>query len=580
MGLSTSLQIARSALSASQIAIQTTGNNLSNAATPGYSRQIVSFSPIRDTRYGSSFLGRGVQVSGIRRQVDQALMTRLNAGIAQESAAATNHDLLSAVETTLNELTENDISTGLSKFFNIWSELANSPGNNATRTLVVQQGSTLAGQMREIRSDLLTLRAQVDQQLDANSRQVDDILRTIAGLNVEIVNAEGGAAQANGLRDQRDGLIQELSIFMDATAVPQPDGSVNILVGSLPVVLGGDSRGIQLIRRTNGDDSEVGVYMKNPQERIEVQGGRIGALLGQRDTLVNDTIEQLDKVAAQLIFEVNRLHSQGYGATPLTSITGTQTVAMTDVTRALNDPGNNSFATLPFKVQNGGFNLSVRNAATGESQTVRINIDLDGLNAAGQPGFGDDTSLEDIRDAINAVPNMSATINANGTLSIRGANGYDFSFSDDSSGALAVLGINSYFTGTNASNINVRRELVDSPGLLAAGRMTGTTPNDNGTAMAITALQDLALNALGGSTIRSAWSDAVQEVGIRTNAAAQRADATRLVRESLESQHLAVSGVSIDEESINLITFQRQYEGAARFISVVDEMTQTLISLL
>jgi flagellar hook-associated protein 1 FlgK len=580
MGLSTALQIGRSALHASQIAIQTTGNNLSNAATPGYSRQIVSFSPIRDTRYGNAFLGRGVQVSGIRRQVDQAIMARLNAGLSQESAAATNHDLLSAVETTLNELSDNDISSGLSSFFNVWSELANTPGNNATRTLVVQQGATLAGQMRAIRSDLLNLRTQVDQQLDANTRQANDIVSTIADLNRQIIDAEGGSAEANGLRDRRDQLVQELSLFMDVTAIEQPDGSVNILAGSLPVVLGGDARGVQLIRETNGDQVEVGVYLRDPQERIDVRSGRIGALLEKRDTLVNDTLDQLDRVASQLIFQVNRVHSQGYGTTPLTSVTGTQNIAPADVTRAFNDPANETFADLPFQVRNGGFNVTVRNAATGESQTIRINVDLDGLTSTGATGTADDTSLADIRDAINAVPNLGATINANGTLSINAANGYDFSFSEDSSGALAVLGINTYFTGTDAASINVRQELVDQPTLLAAGRVVGGEPNDNGTAMAITMLQDQALDELGGSTIRSAWSDAAQQVGIRTAAAATRADATRLVRESLESQHLAVSGVSIDEESINLITFQRQYEGAARFISVVDELTQTLISIL
>lgn len=580
MGLSTSLQIGRSALNASQVAIQTTGNNLANAATPGYSRQILSFTPIRDTRYGSSFVGRGVQLGGIQRQVDSALAARLGTGISQESAASTNHDLLSAVEATLNELTDNDISSGLSSFFNIWSELANTPGNNATRTLVIQQGSTLAGQMRAMRSDLLSMRSQVDQQLDASARQADDLLNTIASLNREIVDSEGGNGQANGLRDQRDTLVRELSQYIDCTAVEQPDGSVNVLVGSLPVVLGGDSRGLELVRRADGSDTSVDVYMRQPQERIEISSGRIGALLDQRGTLVDDTIDRLDRVASQLIFQVNRLHSQGYSSTPMTGVTGTQNISTADVTRSLNDPANTSFASLPFRAENGGFSVTVRNAATGESQTVRIDVDLDGIDSTGARRFTDDTSLQDIRDALNAIPNMTATINANGTLSINSASGFDFSFSEDTSGALAVLGVNTYFTGTDASNINIRQALVDQPTLLCAGRMNGTTPADNGTAMAITLLQDQAVDALGGSTIRSAWGDAVQQIGIRTDAAASRAEATTLVRESLEAQQAAVSGVSIDEESINLITYQRQYQGAARFISVVDELTQTLMSIL
>src|SRR5262249_7240748 len=107
MPLSASLQIGRTALNASEVAIQVTGNNFANAATPGYSRQLVDLAAIQDARYGGNFLGRGVEVQGIRRQVDNALLTRLRAGISNEASASTAHDLLSSVEGSLNELTDN-----------------------------------------------------------------------------------------------------------------------------------------------------------------------------------------------------------------------------------------------------------------------------------------------------------------------------------------------------------------------------------------------------------------------------------------------------------------------------------------
>ena len=174
----------------------------------------------------------------------------------------------------------------------------------------------------------------------------------------------------------------------------------------------------------------------------------------------------------------------------------------------------------------------------------------------------------------------SSRVNSDGTLSINAAAGFEFSFAEDTSGALAVLGVNTYFTGTNATNIGVRQDLLDRPSLLNAGRTIGGTPNDNGVATAIATIQDQANEALGGSTIRGSWQDSVQSIGLRTSAASARAESTQLVRESLEAQRSAISGVSVDEESINLLTFQRQYQGAARFISVVDELTQTLIGLI
>src|SRR5215510_8304754 len=106
MPLSSALQIGRSALSASQVAIAITGNNFANAATPGYSRQIVGLVPTRDARFGNAFIGRGVEISGINRQVDSALQARLWDGISRQASAGVDMQLLSQVESTLNELSD------------------------------------------------------------------------------------------------------------------------------------------------------------------------------------------------------------------------------------------------------------------------------------------------------------------------------------------------------------------------------------------------------------------------------------------------------------------------------------------
>src|SRR5690606_21554068 len=139
---------------------------------------------------------------------------------------------------------------------------------------------------------------------------------------------------------------------------------------------------------------------------------------------------------------------------------------------------------LPFRAVNGGFLVTVTNKATGASETVRIDVDLDGLDSTGAPGYGDDTSLADIAAAINGVANLNATINPDGTLSIDAADGYSLGFSEDTSGVLAVLGINTYFTGTNAQNIDVRQALQDQPNLINTGRLVDGQPSDSGAALA------------------------------------------------------------------------------------------------
>lgn len=579
MGLTSSLTIGRSALSAAQVAIQVTGNNFANASTPGYSRQIVDLTPAAEARQGRFVLGRGVDIGGIRRQVDTALQARLWSATSNDAAASMNSSLLSQLEATINELSDNDLSSEFARFFQSWSELANSPNREGARALVVQQGKTLAGAIRALRSDLAGMRGQVDTQLGANVLQADNLLTQVADLNVQIVNAETGSATANGLRDQRDQLVAQLSELMDVSTIEQPNGALDVLVGSTPVVLNGVSRGIELRRVTEGGSTSVSVRVKADGTELSVKSGAVGGLLAQRGQAVNEVIDRLDKVSSQLIFQVNRIHSSGYSQTPITSVTGTRVMPAADAARALNDPANSVMGALPFKPVNGGFNVTMTNVQTGQTQTVRINVDLDGINSSGAQGFQDDTSVNSLAAELANIPNLSASVNADGTLSIDAGSGYTVAFSEDSSGVLAALGVNTYFTGQDASDIDIRQALVDSPGLLSTGKLVGGQPSDNGAALDIVGLRDAANSELGGESLSGSWRGAVQKIGADAGAAQTRAAAAGTVRESLEAQRQAVSGVSLDEEAINLLNYQRMYQGAARFITAVDELTQTLLAM-
>ncbi len=580
MGLSSAMQIGRSALSASQLAIQVSGNNMANAATPGYSRQAIALSPTQGQRFANSFIGRGVQVEGIYRRIDVALQNRLWGGLSDEAAANASMQILSQVESTLGELSDGDLSSEMTRFFNAWSELANSPGTPGNRALVVQQGRGLASYMQRLRTDLVNVRRQIDRDVDTAVVRADQLLEEIAGVNTAIATAEAGTAEANGLRDQRDSLISELSQLVDVTSIEQPSGAVNVMIGSQPVIILGESRGIELDRESTGDDFTLTIRTKDNGSALDVDSGRVGALLNERETAVNGILDQLDALAGQLIFQVNRIHSAGYAGVPLTSVTGTTTVDPADTALALNDPANESFVNLPFAAVNGGFLVTVTNSDTGASQTVRVDVDLDGIDATGAPGFADDTSVDDIAAQLNGIANLSAQVNADGTLSIDAGPGYEFSLSEDDSGALAVLGINTYFTGENASDIAVRTELSENPQLLAAGSVMNGQPIDNGAALAISLLEDQPLTELNGSSLRGTWVETISSVGVKSAAASTRQSASQAVRANLEAQRAAVSGVNVDEEAIDLLTFQRQYQGAARFITVVDELTQELLALV
>jgi len=571
MSLTSSLQIARSALATSQLGLQVTSQNMANAANPGYTRQIALLQAIRGRASDSFQIGQGVAINEVRRQIDNALQRRLWNGNSEEFSSAQQFNVLSQLESILNEGTEFDMSTQLSSFFNSWTEATTLLDSQAT---ITNQGSSLASFINNMQSDLVTQRGQLEEQIDSQVLQADAILDEIASINQVISSNEIGDAEASGLRDRRDQIVTQLSQLMDVSVVETNSGGFDIYSGSTPIVQGTRNRGIEIKRITEGDTLTVRVELSADSTPLPIEGGSIGGLLASRDGAIDATLEKLDTLSAQLIFEVNKLHSTGINEDWLTGSSGTLQIGTANQTLALNDPNNSTLANLPFAPNNGSFTINVRNE-NGSSSTTQIDIDLDGLTNAGVPGFADDTSAEDIRSALDAVDGINASFDPSGRLVISSDPGFSFSFADDSSAALATLGVNSFFEGTNASTIAVRDDVT-----VMLGRTEGDSFVANGTSLAMGDLANEAADGLAGLSVSKFWAQQSQDIAVKTSSARTNANSDRLVRESLDGQRAAVSGVSIDEESINLLTYQRQYQAAAQVITTAQQMFDTLLSLL
>ena len=249
------------------------------------------------------------------------------------------------------------------------------------------------------------------------------------------------------------------------------------------------------------------------------------------------------------------------------SVTGATRV--TDATAALNDVA----AGIGFTPDHGSFQIHVTQKSTGQRVSSQIAVDLDGINAA------TDTTLTSLTASIDAVANLSATITADGRLRITAdANDFEISFSDDSSGVLAALGINTFFTGSGAGDIGVNPTVTANPGKVAAA--TEHVQGDNRAALALANLRNAALDALGGLSLTETWNRHIADFAVRLGQTSEAAEADTLVRESLEAQQQSFSGVNSDEEAVNLLSYQRAYQGSARFLTVVDELFQTLLGLL
>src|SRR4051812_34748441 len=213
MSLISTLNIGKSALATHQAAIQVTGNNIANAGNADYTRQSASTAPTKDQMLPPGvFVGTGVDLTGIRRNIDEALEGRIRGSISDNEGAATTEQWIGRVESTLNELTDDDLSTQLSTFFNSWSNLANKPQDVGLRQVVVQNGDTVASWLHDLRGQLGSLQSDVDARLKGQVEDADQLSQEIADLNTQIVLSEGGTSgQANGLRDQRDAVLKQLS---------------------------------------------------------------------------------------------------------------------------------------------------------------------------------------------------------------------------------------------------------------------------------------------------------------------------------------------------------------------------------
>ena len=566
MSLSGTLQVGRTALAVTQAAIQTHGNNIAGASDPNYSRQVISASSTPGKARGDGIiLGTGVQLDAVERQVDDALLRRLNAASSDAAAANEVVNWLSQAEATFNELSDADLSTGLTRFFNTWGELANNPADAALRRNVLNEGATLAKGFNDLHARLSRLSSDAGERIGGYATEADRIAREIAGLNVQIAQGEGATGgMANALRDRRDALVGELSQYVGVHAIEQGDGTLNLYAGSEPLVMAGTSRGLELEQRVDAEGRPTfQAIFSDGGGPIPARSGKLSGALASRST-INDTLDRIDALAQNLKFELNGLHAQGQGTAGYDSVTSEVVVADAAV------PLDDDATMIDPAPRNGSFVVHLRDKASGSVKSTVVEVHLDGT-AAG-------TSLDDLASDLTAIPGVTASVSA-GKLTIKADSAaQELAFGEDSANVLPALGIAGFFSGKGAADLSVDAKLLADPRRLATS--VDNTPGGNGLALKVAALGETGLPGLAGATINQAYEATVFEVAAGVRSAQTDAEASGAIGETLELQRQSLSGVSLDEEAVQLLRYQRSYQGAARLVAAVDEMMQTLLQLV
>lgn len=567
MTLGASFQIGRSALASYQAAIAISGQNIANVGNPNYTRQSGRLSAL----YGGTLIGgvkpgSGVRIASLQRHFDSAIEDRLRTSLGGRAASQTVYDNLSRVESLYNELTDQDLSTRLGELFSAFGGLQAEPGESTARDNIIAAADSLIGTIRRQREGLLDQIEGLNEQAVLAARRVGEISREVGRLNEMIVREEAdGHTLASPLRDNRDGLLRELSELVNVTVREQANGTVNVYTGSDPLVEFNRVReftseiervdGIEIVQIRYADDGSI----------VRIGEGEFGGILAARDTHLRDQLDKLDQLTAGIIYEVNRVHSTGVGTVGYANMTSGYPV--NDADAALNNAG------LPFPLQNGSFIVNVRDKDTGQVITRQIEVDLDGLN-------GDDTSLNDLAAALNDVPGLNASVGADNLLRINGDTGAEFWFTEDSSGALAALGLGALFTGQTASDINVHSAVRGDPRLIASS-LTGKV-NDGDNAGRLSKLADPSTTSvmLGNRTIQDYQRLIVTDLAVEAASAQAAFDANDSTFQALVAQREAISGVSLDEEALNLARFEQAYQGAARYLNTVNQLSSEILALL
>jgi len=572
--LNSALQIGRSAILSYQGALQTVGNNVSNAGSPDYTRLAPQLDPIPGTTIGNGLQpGAGVALTDIRRYIDDALEGRLRLAIGTTEAASARQTTLGQVESFMDDSTGAGIATRLGAFFKAFDNLQNTPEDSASRDLTISAGSQLADSLSGLRTQFARLGEAVDSQIGDAVKQADDFAAQIAQLNARITTGEAGRkGQTSALRDQRDALLRKLGELFDVTVREQPDGGINVYVGSETLVQGGASRGLKAVTNSDGEFVRTSVRLADTDQQVEIRGGRLAGLIRSRDEDAYGRVSGLDHLAAALIADVNRIHANGQGLKGFRAVTGSYDVLSPDAVL------NSSATGLPETVQNGSFYITVADDATKTPVAYRIDVNFD------QQGGG--ATLRSLVDDINAqLQGVTASVTSDNRIAFKADTGFSFTFGydgqqprDDTSGVLAALGVNTFFSGTDAKNIAVNQTLQQDPSLLAAGSVF--LPGDGANARRIAALDTATSDRLSGASIPGFYNGIANDVAVTAAAANSDVDAASAVQSSLQAQRENISGVNLDEEAISLVKFQRAFQGAARFVSVVDQMIGDLVNLI
>jgi len=308
-GLTTSLLMGVQALEASEAALNATSNNIANANTPGYTREVAQFSENQESLTGGTVIGGGVSLDSIQSVRDELLNLQIQQQTSLQGSADTQSSILQQLQTYFSN-TGSDIGSALSAFSSSLADLSANPSSSAVQQSVLSAGENLANSFNNTAGGLTTAQSGADSQVTQSVAQINSITAQIAQLNAQLSPSVMSQQNGGTIEDQRDQLVQQLSQLVGVSISQSSDGEVITTANGSPLVMGSQSFQLQTTTGSGGFQQVLDSNGNNITSAI--QGGQLGGAIQMRDQTIPGFMNSLDTLASQFATAFNAAQAQGF----------------------------------------------------------------------------------------------------------------------------------------------------------------------------------------------------------------------------------------------------------------------------
>ena len=630
------ISIALSGLRAAQTGLATTGHNIANVNTPGFSRQQAIQTGALPTFSGSGYIGQGVNVSSVRRVYSEFAAQSLRDTTASSRRASSFATEIGRIDGFLADASSN-LSGAIDTFFATTQTVANNPADSAARQTLLSSARTLAARFNDLDARLASQGADINRQIDDNVTTINALAKQVAVLNGRIVNDGRDASNneiPNDLLDQRDQIVQQIAAAIGATAIPQSDGSLNLFVGNgQPLVVGGSANTLTTVPdEQDSSKRQLGVLLSGNTVRVSTQGvtgGTIGGLLAFRDTVLGQANNALGQIAIGLASAFNAQNKLGQDANGNLGTALFAVASPTVLGAQTNSAGSglavaisnaSALTTADYRLAYDGTNYTLQNLTDHTTRTYAslpqnvdgLTIALSGPLAAGdrftiaptRTGAHDFAVLTTDPSRIAAAAPVKLTVGTNNrggaalaALSVQPATTLPanlqtpvdvvfhvagstttYDLVDRTSGTTLSSG-NAYVDGAtiaqNGWNLSFSGVPADGDTFTVGPNVGGT--GDNRNALLLAAVQTRSVTLAGSA--QDTYAGLVGNIGNQTNEAASLATAESSLLTQAQETRDSVSGVNLDEEAANLQKYQQAYQAASKSIATATALFDAVLAL-